>query len=269
MDKLDLLDQITHETMSLSNLDNMNSLSDNMRDLQMEVLNDKIPSETGVLFFINKGKGTFKIEFLACENMLESYFNFKDSLNEKFNSKKDEIDISIQSFSCKSMETAEIIVTTLSKRRFPLEEEQMANISDPGFSWWFKFKDQKLDLSFSLQQNSSASWMNLGLLADDILANKIISNIDWDLLGASFMTLKNGFSISFTDNIEVFSNLKSMFLYGDESILKDLKPSFKVKSDQFFLKEIIELRKFWIRVHMLLSKNSLLKSGLLSEEFFH
>ncbi len=155
---------------------------------------------------------------------------------------------------------AEIIHDQLHNRRFPVNEELLCNLSDPGFSWWLTKKDKSFQISFNMSVSEDQNTVKLGPLGDRELAIRIFQSFEGLVTSAGIeMNIQNELNrVQFTDCEEfLLEELKDVFEFGViTETLKDLfkilarkiKNSSSLQETWFYLHELAAMRRFWIQI---------------------
>lgn len=231
---------------------------------------DELPEEPGVLYHVQKSTSIFVIRTFVSKNIREDYQQILKS-PEDYPSLRllegagDEVDKRLRFFLVENPFQAEIIHDQLNNRRFPIHEEMMCNISDPGFSWWLTSKGEGFQLSFTMSVASSDTTVKLGPLGDQQLALKNFRKLENIMTDAGLsLNIQNEMSrVQFAEGEEfLMEELKDLFHYGVVSdSMKDLfKLLSKSVSDQstlemswYYLQELAAMRRFWIQIQYDLS----------------
>jgi hypothetical protein len=231
-----------------------------------------LPAEvSGVLFHIQKNAATFVIRIHVCENLKNDYFAalkhpdlFPTLRFESEDSLRDEL----LYFECDDIRIASLIKERLGNKRFPIFEEQIFNISDPGDSWWLKREGKKLSICFKLSHTDTEAkdgLIKLGPLGDgdkmmDIFA-KLYGYFQMLFPVEDYSSAFGQFSLSpVTQNDESFEQFYDLLATGDVHYkfwekLRNLelqhsdKPyASDLKQANYFIMELSELRRFWCDV---------------------
>lgn len=238
-------------------------------DSRVEESFAEIPATTGILYHIQKTKGVFVLrlmksgdlrsDFSAIVNNPESYpslrlINGSEVITPKF-------------FMMDNILQAEIICDGLHNRRFPVNEELMCNISDPGFSWWLKPKSSGFQLCFSMSLGIDETSIKLGPLGDQQLAVKNFRMLEHLITkaGLSLDVTNEVGRVNFSDPGAFLSDeLKDLFELGMvgeglEGLFKLLANRLKhhyqdLESSWLYLQELASVRRFWIQVQYDLSQ---------------
>lgn len=246
---------------------NYGPASSEIHDAPIPVLEDRleIPDGPGLLYHIQKSTSVFVIRTLVSKNLREDYCRILDEPGNypSLRLTEDGIDTiseRLRFFVVESYSQAEIVHEQLCNRRFPVNEELMCNLSDPGFSWWLSVKDQGFQLAFTLSVGFEDSAIKLGPLGDQQMAVQCFQKLQ-NLICASGLTLniQNEINrVQFSDGDEfLIEELKDLFEFGvmNDGLQKVFKLIAKQKHDQvdlesiwFYLQEVAALRRFWIQI---------------------
>lgn len=237
-------------------------------DSTVEVINAEVPSTPGILYHIQKTKGVFVLRLMKSTDLRADYtqvtqnpdnypslrlINGSEVITPKF-------------FMMENFLQAEIICDHLHNRRFPVQEELMCNISDPGFSWWLKPISSGFQICFSMSLGLNDHCIKLGPLGDQRLAvrnfrllERLISSA-----GLSLDVANEVGRVSFSDPGAFLSEeLKDLFelgLVGEglmglfKLLASRLKNHQDLESAWLYLQELASVRRFWIQVQYDLSQ---------------
>jgi hypothetical protein len=225
----------------------------------------EFPEEPGILYHVQKSKSVFVIRTIVskniCEDMKlilkhpEDYPSLRLLDGGAYDLMK-----KLRFFIVENMFQAEIIHDQLHNRRFPIDEEMMCNLSDPGFSWWLTKKSQGLQIAFTMSVASDEHTVKLGPLGDRKLAVRNFQMLEELITSAGIeMNIQNETNrVQFTDCEEFFlEELKDVFEFG--VITQTLTDVFKLLSRKvkdkamlettwFYLQELAAMRRFWIQI---------------------
>lgn len=229
---------------------------------------ENLPEEVpGFLYHLQKKASTFVVRIHPSENLRADYQNVLKHpdlfpalrLNETEEGPKEVLEY----FECDRFELAKTIKMTLGNKRFPLFEEHVFNISDPGDSWWLKIEENRLSILFKLSHTEDLSKLiKIGPLGDPQRTMEILNQ----LYGYFKMIFPVGdyacghgqWSVSCTEEENAnFHYLKSLFINGETShdfweFLRRLefdsadKPYLEsLQKANYFLMELSCIREFW------------------------
>lgn len=234
----------------------------------------KAPKSCGLIFRIQKSGSTFVIRSVASEDMSKDFDGVNSNPKVLSKLRIEGTDFNeVKFFECDSLEIAQTIQKQMSNRRFPIYEEHVCNVSDPGFSWWLKDEGHSISILFSLSHTDQMSdLVKLGPLGDCSLAHrkfqKIYGFFNTLFPVKSFSCGRSRFNVSVDIGVRgYFDHLKQAFIHGEfslnlasyiEDIENSLNPSQRIEfqSAHFFLKELIIARSFWLKVQGLLEQDS-------------
>lgn len=232
----------------------------------------EIPAEPGLLYHLQKNRSLFVIRTLVSRNIREDYEKIINH-PEDYPSLRlleggtEDIEKKLRFFILDNHLQAEIIHDQISNRRFPVDEEMMCNLSDPGFSWWLTKKNNGFQLSFTLSVATEDDTVKLGPVGDQQLALKSFQQMEALMQEAGLVL-----------NIQNESN-RVQFNEGEEFLLEELKDLFEFgvvgegMTDLFkllarrigdmsqletlwlYLQEIAAMRRFWIQIQYDLGNN--------------
>ena len=224
----------------------------------------EIPDGPGLLYHLQKSPSIFVIRTLVSQNIRDDYrMIIADPGNypslRLVGDESDDITSHLKFFSVESAPEAEIIHDQLNNRRFPVFEETLCNISDPGFSWWLTKVNGSFQLAFNLASQDETT-VKLGPLGDQQLAVKnfgILADM-FDHLGLDYSIQNEGTRIIFGDeNALIQEEFQSIFEFGEMG--EGLKNIFKIIARRYpdtsnietcwyYLKEVAAVRRFWIQI---------------------
>lgn len=234
-----------------------------------EVISQKnehsFPEEAGLLYHVQKTSSIFVIRTFISQNIRKDYLAIMDA-PENYPSLRlleggaEDVSSKLRFFLVEDFSQAEIIHDQLHNRRFPIHEEMICNISDPGFSWWLTKKNKSFQLAFTMSVANESETIKLGPLGDKELALRFFKDFESLITSAGIgMNVQNETNrVQFTDCEEfILEELKDVFEFGVVSdTMKDLfkilarksQSPAKLESTWFFLQEIAAMRRFWIQI---------------------
>ena len=227
-----------------------------------EELPRALPTSPGLLFHLELQGGTFIVRTLAVRDIATS---FKAALAtpEEFPSLRllgngRSREASLQYFECAGLEEAEAIHARIGHRRFPLREEDVCNLSDPGFSWWMEAQSGRFVL------HSKMSILKENLVRLGPLADAMIAPHRWSELSHMLSCLPLGLEVTVEGSKLVMESSKEtwlvdefcrVFMEGKTSkglvdmfrlLEKRGTPATQLETCWFFLQEIAAVRRFWL-----------------------
>ncbi len=225
------------------------------------------PVTAGVIYHVQKSASIFVIRTVVSENIRDDYFKIIEA-PENYPSLRlleggeGDLASKLRFFPLESSTQAEAIHRELHNRRFPINEEIVCNISDPGFSWWLTNRPEGFQLSFTLLVAPDEKTIKLGPLGDRELAIKRFQVLQ-DLVSSAGieMNIQNETNrVQFSDSDEfILTELKKLFEYGVVSntlmdifmvLAKKAPDSSLLQATWFYLQEIAAVRRFWIQIQL-------------------
>lgn len=224
-----------------------------------------VPVKPGVLFnFVQQG-GTFIVRTLVSQNLAEDFAKITAN-PEEFPTLRlvDSVGPQLKRlnwFECETTEAAEAIHARIGHRRFPCREEDVCNLSDPGFSWWLEKSSQQFSV------HSKMSFMKDGVVRLGPLADAQLAPHRWSELSEvlSQLPLKLNVNVESTrlhmdggaDEAWIVEEFERVFAEGVVS--NELQDIFRLLSKRgavvstlesawFFLLEVAAVRRFWIEI---------------------
>lgn len=219
-----------------------------LRDQYGSYFNRELPHCPGLMYSLQKNGHTFVIRALETNDVAESFdaivaspYDFPSlRLSDDMR-----IDEQLYFFTCPSVQAAKYLKKTLCHQRFPLFEEDICNISDPGFSWWLKEDDHEMTIYFKLSKTANIKELvKLGPLGDERLFKKTLK--------AALPKLKKYFSVdefSHSGHFFKISSLKPGPYFGSFKAL--FRDGFVLEGweDQFpELSQYALARSLWLKV---------------------
>lgn len=236
--------------------------------LMKENFYSDIEEVPGVIYNLQHKGSTFVLRMIASENLAEDYPKIaqdpKSYKELRISSNEDEFKLG--HFECDSISIAKALIKQMAKKRFPLFEEHMLNISDPGDSWWACKDAGKLTVYFKLSKTENLENMiKIGPLGDgeQILERfKSLREVFGLLFPISeFYSAHGSLSVECTNSEnKFFVDLMSLFFSGDvghdfwiylgqlEAHAQSEKLRTQVREATYLLMELSVLRRFWIRI---------------------
>ena len=218
------------------------------------------PPTSGVIYRVETGGATFCIRGFAVENLREGFKELERgedvSMWEVLRLPVgEESEISLQFFSVEEIEYADVIVDQVFNRRFPIDEDTLCNLSDPGFSWWFEEFEGGFSIHFkSYGLDRNEQFVRLGPLSDLLIAKKRLLQAE-DMLRSyfpisEFSCDEKTFRIASVKKDHLsFEFLKGIFLDGENHSGIDQFPDTPMGRTLFYyFKELAAVRGFWIGI---------------------
>lgn len=232
----------------------------------------ELPSEPGVLYHIQKSTSVFVVRTLASHNIREDYLKIAENPEDYpslrlIDGEKNLTSEKLRFFIVDHVSQAEIIHDQINNRRFPIFEEHMCNLSDPGFSWWMSKKGNGFHISFNLSVASENS-VKLGPLGDQQLATHAFHQLG-DLLCNSGLpiNIQNEINrIQFSEGesflMDEFQDLFELGVIGAgltdlfKLLARRRQNATVLETTWFYLQELASIRRFWIQIQYDLSAES-------------
>lgn len=169
-------------------------------------------------------------------------------------------------FECDMPSLASDIKNELSNKRFPIFEENVFNVSDPGDSWWVKVEKSELKVFFKLSRTESMeSLIKLGPLGDTNAAMEKFKKLygyfrmlfpvaDYASAHAQFnIRCENAHDPIFKDFVKIFTDGDSGFEFWEYLRKLEMNSMDKpfldsLRQANLFLMQIANMRRFWIEI---------------------
>lgn len=223
------------------------------------------PESSGVIYHIQKSQSVFVLRTFVSKDIRQDYLKIIQKPEDYpslrlLEDGEDEIEKKLKFFIVQNPSEAEIIHDQLHNRRFPIFEEMLCNLSDPGFSWWLTKKVSGFQLSFTMSVSTDETTVKLGPLGDREIALRKFQNFEHIINSVGInMNIQNEINrVQFTECEEfILEELKDLFEFG--VVTKTFEDLFKILSKQtndlslledtwFYLHELAAMRRFWIQV---------------------
>jgi hypothetical protein len=223
------------------------------------------PAGPGLIYHIQKTASIFVIRTLVSRSIREDFERIlaapEDYPSLRLLEGRDgELGGQLKFFMVDNPSEAEIIHDQLHNRRFPIFEELLCNLSDPGFSWWLTTKDTGFQIAFTMSVAASDQTVKLGPLGDRELDLRIFQRFAELVNRAGIeMNIQNEVNrVQFNDCEEfIIEELKDVYEFG--VITQTFKDIFKILARKtydstcleetwYYLLELAAVRRFWIQV---------------------
>ncbi|PIK16549.1 hypothetical protein [Halobacteriovorax sp. JY17] len=228
-------------------------------------LESVFPVSPGLIFKIDSGVSTFCVRGILCHNINESVHSVMNDEEGSWKKLKinDREELSgIHYFETSSIEQSEMIAEYILNKRFPIQEEMVCNLSDPGFSWWLESNENGMKVYFKAQSvERDQQFMRLGPIGDRGISSLKFSKCEGLLRRlfsiSEYSTSDKSFEIKpFNLNDSNFLNFKDIFEKGEFNF--EFDPADLTVDHQrlvIFLQEVAAVRGFWISVEEILNNN--------------
>ncbi|WP_372655883.1 hypothetical protein [Halobacteriovorax sp.] len=234
-------------------------------EVEEELDDSPFPQSPGIIFKIDAGVSTFCVRGVLCHNINDSVHGVMNDENGSWKKLKirDRDELSgIHYFETASIEQSEMIAEYIINKRFPIQEEMVCNLSDPGFSWWLENNDNGMKVYFKAQSvERDQQFMRLGPIGDRGIASLKFLKCEGLLRRlfsiSEYSTSDKSFEIKPTKlNDDNFLNFKDIFEKGEFNF--EFDPAELTLEQQrlvIFLQEIAAVRGFWLSIEEILNNN--------------
>ena len=233
---------------------------------------NEYPAEPGLLFHLQKSASLFVIRTLVSRNIRDDYQKIIDHPEDYPSLRLIEggpvdVEKKLRFFMLENHLQAEIIHDQISNRRFPIDEESMCNLSDPGFSWWLTKKLNGFQISFTLSVSSGDDTVKLGPIGDQQMALRSFQQMEnlMQKAGLDLNIQNESNRVQFNDGEQfLLEELKDLFEFGvvGEGMIKLFKllarrigSHSQLETLWLYLQEIAAMRRFWIQIQYDLSND--------------
>jgi hypothetical protein len=224
-----------------------------------------LPTDPGVLYHIQKSASVFVIRTFVSRNIREDYLRILETPENYpslrlIDGEDSDVESRLKFFLVENEYQAEVIHDQLNNRRFPMNEETMCNLSDPGFSWWLTRKDNTLQVAFNLSSFLDEGTIKLGPLGDRELALQSFLQFG-ELLNKSGIKLAvqnepNRVVFEEDENLLVdeFQDLFEMGVMGTgmtelfKLLARKSESDGSLESLWYYFQELAGIRRFWIQI---------------------
>lgn len=221
------------------------------------------PVSTGLIFKIDQNDSTFCVRGLKTLNINETIHDLMcedEKLLKRLKIRDREELSNVHYFETNSIEEAEVISEYIVNRRFPINEEMVCNLSDPGFSWWYESTDSGFKVFFKAQSvERDQEFIRLGPIGDRLIASSKLASCEGLLRKyfsiSEYSSTDKSFEIqSVNANDENFLKFRNIFENGKFDLEFDTTDlSLEHQRLTLFLEELAAVRGFWISIEELLS----------------
>ena len=241
-------------------------------DQALEEEESEYPDHAGLIYHIQKTTSVFVMRTMVSRNIREDFEKILEKPEDYpslrlLEGTKDEIPQRLKFFLVEDEAQAEIIHDQIHNRRFPVNEELMCNLSDPGFSWWLKKGEKGFQIAFTMSVATEENVVKLGPLGDKELALRNFQTFAELVSSAGIeMNIQNETNrVQFTDCEEfILEELKDVFEFG--VMTETMQELFKILARQvhqqsslqttwFYFQELAAMRRFWIQIQFDLNPN--------------
>ncbi|MEX0798966.1 MAG: hypothetical protein WEB87_06010 [Bacteriovoracaceae bacterium] len=232
------------------------------------------PDVPGVLYYLQKNSSTFVLRILPARDLRlewekvvaapENYPSLR--LLSAADADERTLQQKLDFFECDSLQLAKELKENLANKRFPLHEERVINVGDPGDNWWIKPGNGDFTVYFKLSRTESMNELvKAGPLADIDHSLAIFSKLYgyFSLLFPikDFSSGHGQFSLGCEDpQDDLFKELMDIFLKGEfgnrlwerlrqlEQEAQEPKYLDSLRRANYFLMSIAASRSFWRKI---------------------
>ncbi|GEM_PF-1184609 len=264
-----LTETLSHFDKNFSELDSENTNHDDFTfDWQnggAEEKEDALPESAGLFYHIQKSTSLFVIRTFVSENIRKDYADIlKNPENypslRLMENEATETSEKLRFFVVENTCHAEIIHEYVKNRRFPRFEENICNISDPGFSWWMVKKTNRFQIALTLSLSASDNMIKLGPLGNHQIALRRMGDFESLLndvgLPLNFQMETNRFAVDGDSDDVLMDDLRDLFEYGVvgadlanlfRMLAHKLSKDPRVETTWIYFEELAAMRRFWIQ----------------------
>lgn len=260
---MDDMSFLVNETLRLSERRLMGELEDGEETWEplVDAAPVTAPHAPGVVFHLEQSRGTFVVRTFPCADLRSTVAAILESPEEYPSLRlvtEAGGDLSrLRWFELETLAEAEVVHQRVGQRRFPQREEDVCNLSDPGFSWWF----EEAPAGFVI--HSKMGLLKEGLTRLGPLADAQLAPYRWNVLAQILAQLpidveirqeNNRLVMSATRDQWLLQEFRSVFERG--AVTRELQDVFRLLSKKgtapalletcwFFLAEMAAVRRFW------------------------
>lgn len=223
---------------------------------------DEYPQGPGLIYAIHKSGTTFTIRGYVATSIEEAFDNLTMGDAHSYRAlrlEEEQLDL-VEFMEFDSTAQAEIVQDQIFNKRFPLEEDILCNISDPGFSWWYGKTDDGFRINFKSHKLVGAGErLRLGPIGDVVVAHHRLAQLEGHFkshMPVSEMVIsEKQFILKSSDTTHpILNELMRVFEKGEideeSALLCELCPSLRL-----YVKELAAVRRFWLKIELSLLKN--------------
>lgn len=221
----------------------------------------EFPEAPGVVYHLQIGVSTFAIRAIATSDIDETMIYLKTGEAGLLSALKLEAsegefqDISaVRYFETESVELAQMVTDQLANRRFPRVEDQLCNLSDPGFSWWLAEEENKFTIYYkSHGLGREERFLKLGPVGDRMIHSKRMQALRPLLQGLfpikEWVSTDKVFSVECVGNHPGFELFKRLFTHGQWPVDHAAFGASRLGVTLYLhLQEVSTMRAFWAQV---------------------
>ncbi len=237
--------------------------------------NEELPDEVpGFFYNLQKKSSTFVIRIFPTNNLKQEYNNITNhpDLYPSLRLEEDDKPLreKLKFFECDRVEIAQKIKAHLGNKRFPIFEEHIFNVSDPGDSWWYKDNDNEISIHFKLSRTEDIGQLTkLGPLGDSVesleLFKQLFGYFKLIFPVENYSSGHGQVNMSVTNEDQMFTYFKQLLVDGETShefweFLRNLEMTSQEKpyleslqKANYFMMELSFIRHFWKTIEEQLS----------------
>lgn len=220
------------------------------------------PNAPGLVYNICRSGNTFSLRGLTTTSIEDSFDSLTmgdKSILRSLKLSEDELDdVRFEEF--ESVEQAEIVYDQLFNKRFPLEEDILCNIGDPGFSWWYGKSEDGFRINFkSHKLTGSGERLRLGPIGDVVVAclrlNRLKDHFKFHIPISEIVISEKQFVLKSSDTTHpILKELMDLFEKGEIEEESALLCELGL-TEKLYLRELAAVRRFWLKIERKLSEN--------------
>ena len=218
--------------------------------------NESLTHGPGIVFFVDIGSGSFCVRGLP---VIENNLSLTDLIRlDKHFEKATKTSF----FPCETIEVAEMISEQMINRRYPLQDNGLLNISDPGPTWLISYDEKNISLFFKSMGTHEKGLENIGAIGDAQIFRfwwKKIETLLNDEMSLTMRDDEKGCHLVLSDScgdldLSYHQLLLNALLLGESSKVSPfLKNAFEEESVNNFLNELSHSRRFWLKIEEILA----------------
>lgn len=255
---MDEISFLVEETLQLSFLKEVDQIEE-CREKVVQIPEAK--TQEGLIYHIQQSASVVIIRSFCSQDIAKDYENMMNHPEMYPSLRLAQIDQNIEKlkFIPMSYAHAEFINNSVHNQRYPLDEEQICNISDQGYSWWLVPREDGFEVVTRIIHGTSDEVVKLGPLGDRSTAQNFLKKFgaffQEQNLSLSLIVEPHRFRFTVPDE-GLKEELIQLFEYGEigpdiESLFGLLAKANKeteLESVWFYLNELAAMRRFWIQV---------------------
>lgn len=222
-------------------------------------------SGTGILYRVSRAGSTFVIKGIvieqASEELQDCFAHFENYPQLGIQEREELVELDF--FPTHNLELAKTLLSRFKGKRFPVDEANLLNISDPGHTWWLKVNETSLEIYFALSCTDQLNQLQkIGPLADSAHVVKCFqkySKVFQNYFGPlSVSNSRHKMELAFS-NREQINELLHILRFGkisaglSQTLKLDLQTAsglekVNLMSCQHFIEDLALAREFWAQV---------------------